>query len=88
MLQSKNPAIKYITTRAKYNTCGSLGKNLLYIKINNKGHEIPPVQENKIDLRVAQIKEVLRVRDGSDYLDMFDQDQVNDILNYLCTSDI
>ena len=88
MLNSDNSAVNYIAKRAKFNTYGPIGQNLLYIKMNQSCDHIPPAIQSQIDVRVHQICELIRVRDGCDHIDFLNLDDIKDALAYLCEADI
>ena len=85
MLQSKNRKVKLIATRAKTNTVGIMGKNFAYLKLMPKSDQTDSARQSLIDARIAQISELIRLRDGSDQVDILDQDELQDILAYICT---
>ena len=88
MLQSENAVIKYITTRAQLYTYGPIGKNLVYLRNRRSGDRIPSGDQLRIDAKIEQIRELIRVREGSDHIELLDSDQCNDILIHICTEDI
>ena len=87
MLNSDNNAVNYIAKRAQFNTYGPIGQNLLYIKMNQSCDHIPPAIQSQIDVRVHQICELIRVRDGCDHIDFLNLDDIKDALAYLCEAD-
>ena len=88
MLQSKNVTVKYIATRAQTNTFGAMGRNFAYLKLISKSDQIDSAKQTYIDARIAQISELIRLRDGSDQIDVLDQDELQDILVHVCTDAI
>ena len=80
----KNYAVTYIYKRAEYNTIGPMGKNIAYLKV------CPPVDQGHpaslVDSRISQIRELIRLRDGLDQLDVLDDTEIRDILDFVCVS--
>ena len=85
MLRSKNRTVKFIATRAQTNTLGTMGKNFVYLKVMPKSDQADSDKQSLIDARISQINELIRLRDGSDQVDILDQDDLQEILVYLCT---
>ena len=86
MANSKNEAVSYVTLRAQSNVTGSLGKNNAYLRISPPVDPADPARRMDVDAKIAHIRELIRLRDGLDQLDVLSYDQINDILVYLCTS--
>ena len=70
--------------KAQSNTTGPLGKNIAYLKV------CPPVDQchpaRRVDARISQIRELIRLRDGIDQLDVLNRNEVQEILDFLCVS--
>ena len=87
MAASQNEAVQYIFAKASQNSSGPLGKNRIYARnlcsadSARGGHEA----DNEIHARSAQIRELLRVRDGLDRQHVLDFDEVREIFEYVCT---
>ena len=62
-----------------------MGKNFAYLKLMPKADRTDSARQSLIDARIAQISELIRLRDGSDQVDILDQDELQDILAYICT---
>ena len=88
MLLSENTVVKYITTRAQLYTYGPIGKNFVYLRNNRSGDQIPSEDQLRIDAKIEQIRELIRVREGSDHIELLDSDQCDDILIHICTEDL
>ena len=84
MNESSNEAVKYIMMRAQFNTIGPIGKNIAYVKVcplvDRRCHE------DLMEARISQIRELIRLRDGFDQLEVLNQDELHDILMYVCVS--
>ena len=83
MRKSKNESVEYIIKRAHTNTIGPLGKNIVYLNVFSSVDRDSPVSISSS--RIDQIRELIRARDGLDQLNVLNRDEINDILNYLCT---
>ena len=87
MEASSNKCVQYIAQRASMNTTGPLGKNRVYLRhlvvsdLTRDGDDA----ENEFDTRIAQIRELLRIRDGTDRQDVIEPIEVTEILDYVCT---
>ena len=81
---SKNSAVDYLYMKAQSNTIGPLGKNIAYLKICPSVDQSHPVQS--LDSRISQIRELIRLRDGIDQLDVLNRNELQDILEFLCVS--
>ena len=89
MKNSKNDAVSYIMMRAQTNVIGTLGKNHAYLKISpavGPAHPASRMQDVDMDAKIAHIHELIRMRDGLEQLDVLSQDELQDILQWLCTS--
>ena len=79
---SKNIAVKYMYMRAQHNVTGPMGKNIAYLKIyplDDQGHSA-----EEMDSRITQIRELIRVRDGFDHLDVLNATEIQEILDLVC----
>ena len=74
----------YVYKRAQSNTAGPLGKNIVYLKL------YPSVEQCQsaglMNERIEQIRELIRLRDGIDQLEVLSMSEVEDILTFLCVS--
>ena len=87
MLNSKNSTVKFVATRAQGNTTGIMGRNFAYLKVYSLSDRAHPSARMNTGERVNQIHEIIRVRDGFDQQNILSQDELNEILNVLCTGD-
>ena len=74
-----NNVVNYIYNRAESNTTGPLGKNITYLKVcplDDRSHHA-----ELISARITHIREIIRVRDGFDHLDVLNNEELNDILD-------
>ena len=83
LIKCKNESVNYIVMRAQRSTVGPLGKNIALLKT------CPPVDQGDptgpLDSRIAQIRELIRLRDGSDRLDVLNMEEIQEMLVYNCT---
>ena len=80
----ENKAVNFLYTRAQHNTIGPLGKNITYLKVCTPFDHGRP--SDMLDSRITQIRELIRLRDGFDQLDVLNEQEVNEILEYVCIS--
>ena len=84
MNKCSNEAVKHIMMRAQFNTIGPIGKNVAYVKV------CPLVDQGRnadlMEARISQIRELIRLRDGFDQLEVLNQDELQEILLYVCVS--
>ena len=85
MISSSNSAVKYIATKAKTHTSGVLDRNLVYLKLYPNSGSIDHRLESDKTLRVSQINQLIRTRDGLDQVDMLSSEEIQDMLIYVCT---
>ena len=80
---SENVSVQYVINRAHTNTVGPLGKNILYLKTHSKADRdrSVPLESSRID----QIRELIRARDGLDQLSVLNREEIQVILDYVCT---
>ena len=60
------------------------GENIAYLKVCplvDQGHP-----SSVVDARISQIRELIRLRDGLDQLDVLSETELQDILEYVCIS--
>ena len=84
MKNCKNNAVKYLYKRAECNTIGPMGKNIAYLKVCpvvDQGHTA-----SLMDARINQIRELIRLRDGLDQLDVLNEVEIQEILVFVCVS--
>ena len=72
--------------RAQNNVIGPLGKNCAYLKISPSAG--PALAANRVSVasRISHIHELIRLRDGLDQLDVLSQEELDEMLVYLCTN--
>ena len=63
-----------------------MGKNIAYLKVCPLGDQGHPA--SLVDSRISQIRELIRLRDGLDQLDVLDDTEIRDILDFVCVSRI
>ena len=80
----KNNAVNYIYNRAECNTVGPMGKNIAYLKVCPSVDQDHPA--NLMDARIKQIRELIRLRDGFDQLDVLNEAEIQGILEFVCVS--
>ena len=80
---SENIGVQYIINRAHTNTVGPLGKNILYLKMYSVADRDRSVAIESS--RIDQIRELIRARDGLDQLSVLNSEEIQDILDYVCT---
>ena len=82
--ECNNDIVNFLYKRAEYNTIGPLGKNITYLRV------CPPVDQGHpsdlLDARITHIRELIRMRDGFDQTDVLNQEELHDILEYVCIS--
>ena len=83
MKNSENIGVQYIINRAHTNTVGPLGKNILYLKMYSVADRDRSVAIESS--RIDQIRELIRARDGLDQLSVLNSEEIQDILDYVCT---
>ena len=76
--------MNYIVRRAHISTIGPLGKNIAFLKLcHTVGQDYPA---DWMSARISHIRDLIRLRDGIDQLDVLNHDQLQEILVYACTS--
>ena len=78
---SKNKHVNFLGMRARVCTYGSLGRN--YVRLMNEVAHTDPSAE--LLARSQMIKDLIDVRDGISFVNGLSYDEVNDMVNYLCT---
>ena len=87
MAASQNKAVQYIFAKASQNATGPLGRNRIYARslCSDDSARGGREADNEIGARTAQIRELLRVRDGLDRQHILDFNEVREIFEYVCT---
>ena len=89
MMNSTNSAMQYIhvACRSATNTTGVLGRNraYLYIHRNLGGDPALDGHDAEVNARIAQINELLRVRDGLDRICELTKSEVAEFLSHIST---
>ena len=78
---SKNKHVNFLGMRARVCTYGSLGRN--YVRLMNEVAHTDPSTE--LLARSQMIKDLIDVRDGISFVNGLSYDEVNDMVDYLCT---
>ena len=70
--------------RSQSNTIGPMGKNIAYLKVCPLAEQCHSA--SLMGVRVEQIRELIRLREGIDRQDVLSESDLEDILHFLCIS--